>query len=159
MQKVHVMIRRFLLSVIVIVLLVYSIYTYVQLTTVQNENKHLKSEVISLKKEIHRLNSSRNSRKNKLYTKETTATVKAPQSPAEWLSFANEHADKAKSAFDKHDYGTAQEEFNKSINALHMASKEPVSSTQNSINDVRKKLTQLETRMSVIFQEVKAKFN
>jgi predicted negative regulator of RcsB-dependent stress response len=145
------MIRRFLSFVLLVAFAAGFGYYWWQAYQLRQQVDRLQAEVVHLKKlEAHR--AGKHAASSAASTGETEDSAAAEG----WLALANQHADKAKAAFDNHDYGIAQTEFSQAVEDVRRGTQEPVQATQASLNQVRQKIAELEGDMGSVLNRVKA---
>ena len=149
------MIRRFLGFLLTVALAIGCGYFAWQSFQLHTQVAELQVQVAHLKKVAAEHTST--GHKGKGHPASTTSTSDTEDSAAAegWIALANEHADKAKAAFDRHDYGIAQTEFSQAVEDVRRGTAEPVKATESTVAEVRQKISQLEGGMGDIVNRVK----
>ena len=148
------MIRRFFGFLLTVAFAIGCGYFGWQAYQLRSQVGQLQGEVAHLKK----LEASRASIGHKHKGEQTASTTTESEDNAAaegWISLANQHADKAKAAFDRHDFGVAQTEFTQAVDDVRRGTAEPVQATESTLAQVRQKIAQLEGGMGDIVNRVK----
>lgn len=133
------MIRSFFASLLIIALAAGCGYNWWQAYQLRGQVAQLQVEVTRLKKQESRRVASHHGQ-----AKEAPGETEDDAAAEGWLALANEHADKAKAAFDRHDFGIAQTEVEAAVADVRRGAAEPVQATESTISEVHQKLAQLE---------------
>src|SRR3569833_2090033 len=90
----------------------------------------LRTKVAQLQAEVEHLKRSQSHHSGHGGSKERVASTSGESEDSAaaegWIALANEHADKAKAAFDAHNYGIAVSEFNQAVDDVKRGTDEPV---------------------------------
>jgi len=148
------MIRRFLGFLLTVALAIGCGYFGWQAFQLRTQVAQLQVENAHLKK----IEASRASTGRKHKGQQTASSTDESEDNAAaegWIALANQHADKAKAAFDRHDFGVAQTEFTQAVDDVRRGTAEPVHATESTLAQVRQKIAQLEGGMGDIVNRVK----
>ncbi|MGO8670832.1 MAG: hypothetical protein ACLQVD_05645 [Capsulimonadaceae bacterium] len=141
------MIRK-LISGLLIVALGYGCgYNWWQAVQLRAQVDQLKTTVATLR----RAEAKHSSHRSGHFAKLATHPSQPPQSPEDLLAAANMHADKARAAFDAHNYGTATQEAAAAMDDIHRASQGPA----QELAEARQKMDKLTADMGGALQRVK----
>lgn len=122
------MIRRFLTRVLMVILIGACGYNGWQVHQLQGEVANLRAQVKSPKR----------------------ATVTAPTvtEPSSWLDRANLHADNARAALSRGDFGTAQRELTRGSDDLRRAARAPEARASETLAQARQTLAALQEQVN-----------
>lgn len=134
------MIRLFLTSVMMLAFAAGCLYFWWQSVQLRGQVATLQAQVVQLKKREAR----HGGRHHGAVLTGAGAESEDDAAAEGWLALANRHADNAKAAFDRHDFGTAQAEFTKAIDDVRRGTEEPVQAAQSTVVQVRQKIAQLQ---------------
>ena len=149
------MIRRFLTFILVVALGLGCGYYWWQAYQLRSQVDRLRAEVNHLKKlEARRSAGGRHWRQTT--SKAVNGDTEDSAAAEGWLALANQHADRARAAFDRHDYGIAQTEFAQAVDDVRRGTQEPVQATESSLAAARQKIGQLEANMGDLLHRAKA---
>ena len=131
------MIRRFLTRVLMIILIGVCGYNGWQTQRMQGEMTRLQAQVAAMPH--HPVGQG--------------AANKTPDTAAQsWLGRAELHADRARAALARADFGTAQTEVADGIADVHRAAQEPEAKTQASLSQARQTLQSLQAQADVLWR-------
>jgi predicted negative regulator of RcsB-dependent stress response len=153
------MIRQFFASVLMLILAVGCGYGWWEVSQLNGQVTQLKADVAHYKKLAEERSTGH--RRHGQQAAPSSADDESEDSAAAegWLALANQHIDKAKAAFDAHNYGIAQSEFQAAASDVQKGTAEPVKATQSTLAMVQQKIAQLEGGINGLTGSSKASGN
>jgi hypothetical protein len=131
------MIRRFLTRVLMVILIGISGYNGWQIQRMQGEMTGLQGQLAAIPR----------------HPAGQRAESKAPDAAAQsWLDRAELHAERARAAVARADFGTAQTEVAAGIADVHRAALEPEARTQATLTEARQTLQSLQAQADVLWR-------
>jgi predicted negative regulator of RcsB-dependent stress response len=132
------MIRKFFLSILILMLIALCAYNNWQLRQVQDQVGHLQRQLSSDEHKQPR----------------TTELVLPPADHSGWLDLAKKHLDLAQAAASQADFGTARKELALSMHCTKEAAAEPEVRTESGIKDAHRRLLELKSQANSLVKQL-----